>query len=106
MRSVASRKGKERADEASLDEVDVEGELVTVPEGSGLAAKGLRELVRRSTAGEGKLPTQTRSRATSLQGELSCVFACKRSSMLMRVIGELHTLDPPDGELSVPRDFM
>jgi len=48
--SASSRKGKERVlEDTGVDEVDVTGEMVT---SSGNAAKGLRELVKRSTVGE------------------------------------------------------
>ena len=72
--STTSRKGKEReferaADEASINSVDIEGELVTT-QGDGLAAKGLRELVRRSTGLE-KTGEGSRSRAASVNGQLS-----------------------------------
>lgn len=47
---MSSRKGKENIlDDTGVDDTDVSGELVI---GSGEAAKGLRELVRRSTMGE------------------------------------------------------
>ena len=49
--------------------MDIEGELVTT-QGDGLAAKGLRELVRRST-GLDKPGEGSRSRAASVHGQLS-----------------------------------
>jgi hypothetical protein len=58
--SGSSRKGKERmvlADEAEVEDLDVAGELVQTGED---ARKGLRELFRRSMAGESNLRTSQR----------------------------------------------
>jgi hypothetical protein len=73
-----SRKGKEKAIEAELevgeteaevevDQVEVQGEMVSTLN-SQSAAKGLRDLVRRSTASEIRAGS-VRSRATSIKGE-------------------------------------
>ena len=83
--SSRSRKGKEKAVvDVEVEQVDVQGELTTAQMGdesvatpglNGRAAKGLRELVRRSTVGEegrlglGMISTEGRlSRATSTKG--------------------------------------
>jgi hypothetical protein len=93
--SSPSRKGKEKAlDDFEVEDVDVEGELVTH---SGDATKGLRALVRRSTIVDG--PGQagigrdtSKSRPTSLYSESILWF---RLNMLSA--DEIHTLDPPQG---------
>lgn len=72
---LSSRKGKERArkedDIPAINEVDVQGELILKNEGEGIAAKGLRELTRRSIVGEEGVRRNEAgsSRATSIKGE-------------------------------------
>lgn len=57
--STPSRKGKEKAvEDVEVDDVEAEGELVIH---DGDATKGLRELVRRTTIGEGTAPRNGKS---------------------------------------------
>lgn len=72
--SSPSRKGKEKALEAvEIEGVDVEGELVAGHDGD--ATKGLRELVRRTTIGEGggtPWRKEAGTSASTLQGKSAC----------------------------------